>query len=136
MCIAKHKGKTLIVLADSFEGIFAFNAQTNREEWGFPANQLKTSTETEDEEEDEEEEEMFARSITSDEQGYLFVCDTNHRCVHVFTFDGQYQGVVFKAGEPGLGKSKIVRWCQALSCLVIAHQGNDDTYSISIVKPS
>ena len=73
MCIAQHKGKTLIVVADSFEGIFAFNAENNREEWSFPANQLTTSTETEDEEEDEEEEKMFARSITSDQQG-VSVC--------------------------------------------------------------
>ena len=136
MCIAQHKGKTLIVIADSFDGLFAFNAQNNREEWSFPANQLTTSTEKEDEEEDDEEEEMLATSITSDQQGYLFVCDNNYHCIHVFTTDGEYQGVAFKAGEPGLGKPKIVRWCKALSCLVIAHQGNDGTYSISIVKPS
>ena len=142
MCIAQHKGKTLIVIADSFEGLFAFNAQNNTEEWSFPAKQLTTSTETVDEEEeddeeeeedDEEEEKMLATRITSDQQGNLFVCDTNNCCIHVFTTDGEYHGVAFKRGDEGLGKPKRVRWCQTLSSLIIAHQ-QGNTCSVNIVK--
>ena len=73
MCIAENKGKTLIVLVDSFEGIFAFNAETNKKEWSFHANELTTRKGPDDEEEDDEDEEMSARSITSDNRGYLSV---------------------------------------------------------------
>ena len=125
MCIVQDKDKTLIVIADDYEGIFAFDSETGELDW------------RSDEWEDWEGDEMYARSVTADNRGHLFVCDTNNDCIQVFTtMDGEYQGVAFKEGEQGLGEPKRIRWCQTLSSLIIAHQENDSKCSISIVKLS
>ena len=131
MCIVQHEGRTLIVVADNYEGIFAFNAETGEVDWKFYSDDLSISKE--DGEDDEGEEEMYASSITADNRGNLFVCDTNNCCIHAFTTDGEYQGVAFKRGGEGLGKPKRIRWCQTLSSLIIAHQ-QGNTCSVNIVK--
>ena len=135
MCIVQHEGRTLIVVADYYEGIFAFNAETGEVDFKFYSDDLSINKEetTDRDKDGEGEEEMYARSITADNRGNLFVCDTNNCCIHVFTIDGEYQGVAFKRGDEGLAKPKRVRWCQSLSSLIIAHQ-QGDVYSINIVK--
>ena len=144
MCVVEHLGKTLVVIADCYEGLFAFNAETNQKEWSVGAKDLTSKPGEEeitevvesDEEagEEDEEEGMYACGITSDDRGYLFVCDTNSDCIHTFTIYGEYQGVALKLREQGLGKPKRIRWCQTLSSLIIAHQENNSTCCISIVR--
>ena len=125
MCIVQDKDKTLIIVADYYEGVIAFDAETGEVDW------------SSDKWGDWEGDEMDARSVTADNRGYVFVCDANNDCIQVFTTaDGEYQGVAFKGGEQGLGKPKRIRWCQPLSSLIIAHQQNDSKCSISIVKLS
>ena len=134
ICIVQHEGRTLIVVADYYDGIFGFNAETGEVDWKFYSDELSISKEeTKDGEDGTGEDEMYASSVTADNRGNLFVCDTNNCCIHAFTTDGEYQGVAFKRGDEGLGKPKRIRWCQTLSSLIIAHQ-QGNTCSVNIVK--
>ena len=74
---------------------------------------------------------MDPESVTADGRGHLFVADNNNGCIHEFTPDGDYVGVVLKAGEQDLGKPKIVRWWEDSSSLIVAHE-KDTQYKIGV----
>ena len=66
-----------------------------------------------------------ARGVTADEQGHLFVCDTNNRCVHLLsTRDGSYLGVAQTEGDLDGGTPCNVSWHQDSASLVISHEKN------------
>ena len=68
------------------------------------------------------EKEMCAESITTDEKGRVFVCDTNNNCVHVVSAEnGIYVGCLLKEGERNLGKPRLIRWSKRLSSLIVTH---------------
>ena len=70
-----------------------------------------------------------ACSVTGTELGYLFICDTNNQCVHMFNVNADcgYMGVLLKAGEHGLGELGRVRWCGGkTSSLVVAHRADSE----------
>ena len=42
---------------------------------------------------------MKCTSVTSDDNGHIFVCDTNHHCFRVFSTDGEFISCLRKVGE-------------------------------------
>ena len=75
---------------------------------------------------------MKSRSITADRDGNVFVCDYNNECVHRFNkYD--HMGVLLKAGDHGLGKPVMIRWCNSMPYLIVAHIINEKL-CVSMVK--
>ena len=76
-----------------------------------------------------------SRSITADRNGNVFLCDYNKECVHRFNLNSRpkREGVLLKAGDHGLGKPVIIRWCNSAPYLVVAHIINEKI-NISMVK--
>ena len=80
------------------------------------------------------EHEIKAWGVTADEQGCLFVCDVNNKCVHVLSArDGTHLGVVAREGEEGVGEPCNVTWHQESKSLVVAHK-KYDVYHLSILS--
>ena len=76
---------------------------------------------------------MDARGVVADEQGHLFVCDYNNRCVHLLSAtDGVHLGVVVRKGEKGLGKPKEVAWHEESASLVVAHYKDTGCFILSV----
>ena len=70
---------------------------------------------------------------SSDEQGHLFVCDYNNRCVHLLSAtDGVHLGVVVRKGEKGLGKPKEVAWHEESESLIVAHYKDTGFFTLSV----
>ena len=81
--------------------------------------------------------EINARGVTADEQGHLFVCGVNNRCVHLLSArDGTHLGVVVRKGQEVVGKPTDVTWHQESKSLVMAHvtksKGNISIWHLSI----
>ena len=76
-----------------------------------------------------------SRSITADRNGNVYVCGHNDECIRRFNFNAQdgYTSVLIKAGDHGLGKPVMIRWCNSMPYLVVAHVINEKI-SISMVN--
>ena len=46
--------------------------------------------------------EMRACGVTSDGHGHLFICDSNNKCVQIFSVDGVYMRALFSGGSLGI----------------------------------
>ena len=55
---------------------------------------------------------MTCISVTTDDKGHVFVCDSNHNCVRVFSTGGEYLGCLVKEGEHKIGSPQMIRWCK------------------------
>ena len=118
MCIIDQK---LVTVAAN--GVDVFNISTKALEYKIPGILPKIKKQHK------------ISAVTSIRLGYLFVCDTNNRCVHMFNINAgnKYMGVLLKAGENGLGELSIVRWSDKLSSLLVAHCVSSK-YLVSVVK--
>ena len=77
---------------------------------------------------------LKAQGLTADDQGHLFVCDDNNKCVQMFNVvDGRYLGTLIKSGKQGLGGPIRIRWCSRISSFVIIHWKNGKCW-ISVCK--
>ena len=61
---------------------------------------------------------MKCISVTSDDNGHIFVCDTNHQCVRVFSTDGEFISCLVKKREHELSDSLEVRWCKNIPSVI------------------
>ncbi len=77
-------------------------------------------------------EQMKPDGITTDGEGLLFVTDLKNKCIHQFSADGEYVGVLLRKGEEGLGFPGCVQWNETNSSLVVAHV-KDGQMHISVV---
>ena len=73
-------------------------------------------------------------SFTTDHKGHLFVCDTNNKCIHMFSTDGLFLGCLVDRGQHGITDPRHVRWCKNTSSLVVVHCKNEGTWFTSILK--
>ena len=63
-----------------------------------------------------------AQGLTADENGRLFICDDNNKCVQMFNVaDGRYLGTLIENGKQGLGDPVRIVWCSRMSSLVVIH---------------
>ena len=117
MCIIDQK---LVIV--SANGVAVFDIGSKVLEYRIPCNLPQIRKE------------LKASAVTSARLGYLFICDTNNQCVHMFNVnaDCEYMGVLLKAGEYGLGELERVRLCDRASSLVVAHRV-DSKCLISVV---
>ena len=118
MCIIDQK---LVTVAAN--GVDVFNISTNKLEYKIPGILPKMKKQHK------------ISAVTSARSGYLFVCDTNNKCVHMFNINAgnKYMGVLLKAGENGLGELSTIRWSDKLSSLLVAHCVSSK-YLVSVVK--
>ena len=61
---------------------------------------------------------MKCISATSDDNGHIFVCDTNHHCVRVFSKEGKFISCLVKKGEHELSDPFEVRWRKNISSVI------------------
>ena len=86
MCCAELEGNPLLVTVGGYIGVTAHNTSTGEFLWStrgsIPYSQK----------------DMFARGITADEHGRLFVLDARNKCIHVFSVYGKYVTTVLRKG--------------------------------------
>ena len=121
ICCAELKGIPLLVTVKGYIGVTAYNANTEEEVWCIDG-QIPFS-----------EYNIFARSITADQHGRLFVLDDRNQCIHVFSVKGRYITTLLRKGEQGIAELRKIRWSEGLSGLIVVHR-NDRNTQISIVK--
>ena len=117
----KNGKQRLLITTGGFDGINAHNAETDKLEWSLKGGISGV------------EDEMTAEGVTSDGRGHLFVCDENNKCVHVFTTSGDHVGAVLREGEQGLGRPRLIHWCDCSSSLIVGHI-IDEYYCISQIE--
>ena len=65
---------------------------------------------------------MTCTSVTTDDKGHVFVCESNHNCVRVFSTGGEYIGCLLKEGELKIGSPQMIRWCKKTSSILLQDQ--------------
>ena len=77
-------------------------------------------------------------SITTDNRGHIFACDTANECIQLFSTTGIYVGCFVAKGQHGIKMPKLARWCNKSSSLIVIHSEyinrNKDHYYISVLK--
>ena len=112
VCTTQLNGEELLVTTSS-EGVLIIGRKTKQVDF---KNTIKS------------------RSITADRKGNVFVIDHSDECIHRFNLNAQfrYVGILLKGGDDVLGKPVMIRWCNSVSSLVVAHVINETIY-ISMV---
>ena len=78
---------------------------------------------------------MFAKGVTTDGQGHLFVRDTTNDCIQMFGTDGKFIKTVVRKGQQGLNNIWRVLWYDKMSSLIVGHSEQESLYTfISVVK--
>ena len=110
-----------LIISRGFEGVFAHTLNGGELKWRVSGKPPGIECD------------MDARGVVADEQGHLFVCDYNNRCVHLLSAtDGVHLGVVVRKGEKGLGKPKEVAWHEESASLVVAHYKDAGCFILSV----
>ena len=102
-------GEDEFLISAHYEGgIFAFKTRTGLLEWSVKGKLPGMN------------EDLKAHSITSDDNGNLFVCDISNECMQMFSVsDGRYLGCLFREGEHGLGYPCYALWSKEMSSLIV-----------------
>ena len=114
-CVSQ-KGCHLIVKSFGDNGIAAFDLVTGNKRWevrGMLAGMQKP---------------MTAHGIDTDGQGHLFVCDTANQCIQMFSFNGEYLGVLLKSRDLCLGTPLRICWCRDTYSAVVLYHKNSHCY--------
>ena len=114
-CVSQE-GRQLIIKSFGSGGICASDAITGKTKWEVKGRLPGM------------EKWMTARGIDIDGLGRLFVCDTNNQCVHMFSLNGDYPGVLLKSGEDSLGTPLKICCCRETFSVVVLHYKNDHSY--------
>ena len=121
VCCAELEGDPLLVIVVGYRGVTAYNTDTGEEVWSMGGRMAST------------EKDLFARGITADQHGRLFVFDDRNRCIEVFSVYGKYITTLLKQGEEGIAEPRIIRWSEGLSGLLFVH-GRGDNAQISLIR--
>ena len=121
MCCAELEGNPLLVTVSGYRGVTAYNTRTKEVVWSTERDIPLI------------QKDMFARGITTDEHGRLFVLDARNKCIHVFSVHGKYVTTMLRKGEQGIAEPRQVRWSEGLSGLIVVH-GKDKNTRISFIK--
>ena len=117
----KNSNQRLLITTGGFDGVNAHNTGTDKLEWSVKGGLSGVG------------DEMTAEGVTSDGHGHLFVSDENNKCVHVFSISGDHVGTVLHEGEQGLGRPRLIHWCDSSFSLIVAHI-IDEQYCLSQVE--
>ena len=121
MCCAEVEDTPLLVVACGYRGVEAYNITTEELVWdimrSIPLN----------------EKPIYARGITGDNCGRLFVIDDQNKCIHVFSVIGKYVTTLLRKGERGIGELGKIRWSESLSGLIVVH-GKGRHTKINLIK--
>ena len=64
---------------------------------------------------------MKCTSVTMDDNEHIFVPDTNHNCIRLFTINGEYRSCLVRKGQNGIVDMIMVKCCKKASSVVINH---------------
>ena len=104
-------------------GLLAFDIKTGKQNWSVSLDQADLK------------EKMSISAITTDQQGHVFVCDTNNKCVHVFSDDnGEHLGILLKKEDRDIGVPHKIGWNHKSGLLVVTHKEDDSRFMVSIYK--
>ena len=105
MCFVQDGDKQLLVIANSSEGLFAYNTVTGKLEWKKKRSEIKGP--------------MCICGATTDGRGNLFVTDESAPCILMFSVtDGQYLGRLFKDVK-SFTNPQGISWCEEISSLLV-----------------
>ena len=121
MCCAEQEGTTLVVMACNTNGVEAYNMDTKELVWSIKGKMPLT------------EDDLDANSITTDEDGRLFVGDSRSKCLHLFSFGGKYVTALLLR-ELVQGPLENIWWSKELSGLIVHHSDKDYEDWISVIK--
>ena len=97
LCSAELEGISLLVTVNGYRGVKAYNASTGAHVWSMEGEIPFSKND------------LFARSITADEHGRLFVLDDRNKCIHVFSVKGKYVTTLLRKGEQGIAELREIR---------------------------
>ena len=128
MCFIKDGDKALVVVAQSFKGLTAYNTETGQIEWSitgrledrkfYPEPSLQNY------------EGIWFSSVAADVRGHVLVGDHRNDCIYMFSSSGDYLLNLNKDGSLNMNKIRVVRWCQKTSSFMVSHReklSNRDT---------
>ena len=121
MCCAEQEGISLLVTARYTDGVEAYNTDTKELVWAIKGKMPLT------------EDDLDVNSITTDEDGRLFVSDSRNACIHLFSFDGKYVTTLLLR-ELVQGTLQNIWWSKGLSGLIASHIDEDYDFWISVIK--
>ena len=112
MCVVPDIDRELLVAADGYSGVYAYNTVTDELEWRVEGG-------------------LDARGVTTNGLGHLFVCDFKNKCIQMFRVrDGTYMGALMRKE---LGIPWWITWCDANSSLVVNYTKGDQDF-ISVIN--
>ena len=122
MCCVQVGDKTLVVATSGFGGaIYAYNTAQNAIEWTVEGRLPGMRTN------------MKPHGVTTDGQGHLFVCDSDNKCIQMFSMDGEFMGSVLKEETQGFDQLAAICWSWSSNSLILVHRKNLKC-SISIIR--
>ena len=110
ICFAEGEEKVLLITSSYTNRMDVYDSSTGKLEWSVKG-QLNEN----------EEKEIHPNGVATDGRDHLFVCDSNNKCIQMFSTDGKYMGVLIKQGQQALGEPHRIHWCKSTSSLVVAH---------------
>ena len=118
MCCAQSGEKRLLITTGA-DSVYAYDTKSNSPEWSvtdkLPGNLRK----------------MSPQSVTADQDGRLFISDSNNACVQTFSCaDGKYMGALLKSESHRVSS---ICWNKEFSSMIVARTKNN-YFDLTIVR--
>ena len=121
MCYVKAEEANLVVTTRGYNGIYGYNAMTDKLQWHVKGKL------------GEMKQELCAEALTTDGRGHLFVGDRDNSCIQMFTVGGVYMGPLMSERRQSMEQPLQLRWNKAKSSLAVAHTTKSELYAISVI---
>ena len=116
MCTSRD----LLVVARGVDGVFAYKLDGGELKWDILGELPGMHRD------------MSAVGVTADDNGHLFMCDENNRCVHVLSArDGAHLGVVVREWEEVSFRPQKVIYHRKSASVILAHEVHE-MYQLSV----
>ena len=123
MCFLDSGNKAMVVVAQSYKGLTAYNTETGQIEWMFTvclkngkfhpvSHSPNTNGCTSD---------VYFSSVAADGRGHVFAGGLYNGRVHVLASDGKYLCYINGGRRLNLELVHDVQWCKKTSSLIVSH---------------
>ena len=127
MCFVNDGNKALVVVAQSFKGLTAYNTETGQIEWSV-TGRLKNGRYRVSRSQNSKG--IWFTAVTANARGHVLVVDRRSGSMYMFSSEGEYLVYLNKPGCLNLQEVRVVRWCQKTSSFMASHRelrSNRDT---------
>ena len=133
MCFVKDGDKALVVVAQSYKGLTAYNTETGQIEWSVTGRLEDRKFYPEPISQNYEG--IWFCVVAVDVQGHVVVGDHHNDSVYIFSFSGKYLHYLNKESGLNLNEIRVVRWCQKTSSsFMVSHREKRSNRDTVIVK--